>query len=161
MLLNLYFFFLLLLILNIPFYHVLIYSNCTNKISSCSKVIPPIRFLPHFWITFEQLNCQLTFQGTHHFRHRHFRWYRYNKMNMINLNIHLVYLTSFPFTQLPYIIFYKGFDFTYQYTKTILWNPNNMIITFIDYMRKFFIFTHATNIGIANRTLPPSKTVDF
>jgi hypothetical protein len=36
-----------------------------------------------------------------------------------------------------------------------------VIITLIYNMRKLFILTHITNIGKAERTLPPSKTVGF
>jgi hypothetical protein len=82
-------------------------------------------------------------------------------MNMINLNTHLLYLTSLPFTKHPDIFLNQLFDLSIQNPKPIFRNPYNMIITLIYNMRQSLVLTHVTNIGIAFKTLPPSKTVGF
>jgi hypothetical protein len=77
------------------------------------------------------------------------------------LYTHFLNLALFPFTQHSNIRFQKQLDLSRHFPKSIFWNPNNVVITFIDNMRQFLVLTHVTNIGIANRTLPPSKTLGF
>jgi len=36
-----------------------------------------------------------------------------------------------------------------------------MVVTLVNNMRQFLVLTHVTNIGIADRTLPPPKEVGF
>jgi len=161
MLLFLYNLLLLLLILHVSLYHIFVYTNCAYKISPCPEMIAPIRLLFHLRIAFKQLDCKLPFQYSHQVRNRYLWRYGNNNMDMVYLNAHLMYLTILPFTQHFNIFLKQCFNFSSQNTKSIFRNPYNVIITFIDNMRKLFIFAHSTNIGKAIRTLPPSKTVGF
>jgi hypothetical protein len=77
------------------------------------------------------------------------------------LYTHFLNLTFFPFTQQLYILFYQLLDFSCQDSKPVFGYPNNMILTLVDNMRQFFVLTHVTTIGIADRTLPPPKEVGF
>ena len=150
-------FLLFLLMLYVSLYYLFIYSNCADKIATRPEMIAPVRFLLHLWVAFEQLYCQLTFQCPHHLRNRHLRRNRHNNMNVVTLDTHFLNLTFFPFAQHPDILFYQLLNFSRQDPKPIFGHPNNMIITLIYNMRQFLILAHATNIGIANRTLPPPK----
>jgi len=151
----------ILLILHVLPYHIFVYSNCAYKISSRPEMITPIRLLFHLWIAFEQLDSKLPFQYSHQVGNTYLWRYGNNNMDMVYLNAHLLYLTILPFTKHFNIFFKQCFNFSSQNTKSIFWNPYNVIITFIDNMRKLSIFAHSTNIGKAIRTLPPSKTVGF
>jgi hypothetical protein len=161
MLLCLYLFLFLLLMLNVSFDYVFIYSYCANKIASSPEIIAPIRLLFHLRVALEQFYRQLTFQYPHHLRNRYLWRNRYDKMNVIILDTHFLNFTSFPFTQQLYIFLYKFLDFSIQDPKPIFWNPNNMVVTLVNNMRQFLVLTHVSNIGIADRTLPPPKEVGF
>ena len=149
-----------LLMLDVSLYYVFIYSNRADEITTSPK-IAPIRLLLHLGITLEQLDRQLTFQYPHQFGYGYPRWNRQYKVNVINLNTHFMNLTFLPRAQKPYIFFNHGFHLASQYLKSVFRHPYNVIITLIYNMRKLFILTHITNIGKAERTLPPSKTVGF
>ncbi len=154
----------LLLMLDISFDNVFIYSNSANsanKISSRPEMIAPVRLLFHLRVALEQLYCQLTFQYSHHLRNRYLWRNRYDKMNVVILDTHFLNFTFFPFTQHPYIFLYQLLDFPIQNSKPIFWHPNNMVVTLVNNMRQFLVLTHATIIGIADRTLPPPKEVGF
>jgi hypothetical protein len=153
--------FLFFLVLHVPFYYVFVDSNRADKIASGPKMIPQVRFLLHLWVALKQFYSQLTFQNTHHLGNRYLRWNRQDKMNVVLLNAHFLNLTFFPFTQRLYIFFQKSFDFSFQDSKPVFWHPNNMVLTLVNDMRQFLVLTHVTNIGIADRTLPPPKEVDF
>ena len=161
MVLFFYLSFFFLLMLYISLYDIFIYSHRANKISTRPEMITPVRLLFHLRVTFKQLDCQFAFQYSHHLRNRYLGWNRQHKMNVVILNTHFENLTFLPFTQLSYILFYQHLDLSSQYPKPIFGHPNNMIITLIYNMRQFLVLTHVTNIGIATRTLPPSKTVGF
>ena len=132
MLLFFYSFLFFLLMLYVSLYYLFIYSNCADKIASRPEIIAPVRLFFHLWVAFEQLYCQLTFQGPHHLINRHLRRNRHDNMNVVCLDTHLLNLTFFPFTQHPDIFFYQLLDFSSQDPKPIFRNPNNMIFTFID-----------------------------
>ena len=151
----------LLLILHISLYHFFVYNNCAYIIPLCPEMISPIRLLFHFRVAFEHLDSKLPFQYAHQIRNRYLRRNGYNNMDVVYLYAHLLYLTVLPFTQHFNIFLNQYFYLSSQYTKSIFRNPYNVIITFIDNMRKLSIFAHSTNIGKAIRTLPPSKTVGF
>lgn len=154
-------FFFFLLILDVSLYYVFINSNCADKVSARPEMITPIRLLFHLGVTLEQLYCKFPFQYPHQFRYG-YPWRNRNyQMNVINLNAQLLNLTFLPFTQHLYVFLHKRFNLSCQYPKSILGNPNNVVITFIYNMRKLLILTHITNIGKPMRTLPPSKTVGF
>ena len=161
MLLLLYLFLFLLLMLDISFNYVFIYSCRANKIASRPEMIAPVRLLFHLRVAIEQLYRKLTFQYTHHLRNRYFWRNRHNKMNVVILDTHLLNLTFLPFTQHLYIFLYQLLDFSIQDPKSVFWYPNNMVVTLVNYMRQFLVLTHVTNIGIADRTLPPPKEVGF
>jgi len=161
MLLFLYLFLLLLLISYISLYRCFIYAYRTNKITTRPEMIPPVRLLFQLRITPKQLDSQLALQNTHQSRNRYLRGYRQNNMYMIKLYAQLLNIAPFPLAQHTNIFLNKFLDLTSQYSESILRNPDNVIITLIYNMRQFPVFAHVTNIGIADRTLPPSKTVDF
>ena len=161
MLLFFYTFFFFLLVLHVPLYYIFVDANRADKIASSPEMISPVWLFFHLWVAFEQLYRQLAFQYPHHLRNRHLRWNRHNKMNVVILDTHFLNLTFFPFTQHPNIFFYLLLDFSCQDSKPIFGNPNNMILTLVDNMREFLVLTHVTNIGIADRTLPPPKEVGF
>jgi len=157
MLLFLYLFLFLLLMLDISFDYVFIYSYGANKISSRPKMIAPVWLLFQLGICFKQLYGQFAFQYSHHLRNRYFRWNRHHKMDVVDLHTHFLNLTLFPFTQHSKIRLQKQLDLSRQYPKSIFGDPYNVVITFIDNMRQLLVLTHVTNIGIASRTLPPSR----
>ena len=150
-----------LLILYVSLYHLFVNSNGVDKIASRPEMIAPVWLLLQLWVALEQLYGQLAFQYPHHLRNRHLRWNRQYKMNVVTLNTHFLKLTFFPFTQHPDIFFYQLLDLSCQDSEPIFWNPNNVIFTLINNMRQFLVLTHATNIGIADRTLPRPKDVGF
>jgi hypothetical protein len=161
MLLFIYTFFFFLLVLHVPLYYIFVDANRADKIASSPEMISPVWLFFHLWVAFEQLYGQFTFQYPHHLRNRHLRRNRHDNMNVINLDTHFLNLTFFPFTQQPYILFYQLLDFSCQDSKPVFGYPNNMILTLVNNMRQFFVLTHAANIGIADRTLPPPKEVGF
>jgi len=161
MLLLLYTLFLFFLVLHVPFNYIFVDANGGDKIASRPEMIAPVRLLFHLRVALEQLYRQLTFQYPHHLRNRYLWRNRHDKMNMVILDTHFLNFTFFPFTQRPYIFFYQLLDFSSQDSKPIFWYPNNMVITLVNDMRQFLVLTHITNIGIANRTLPPPKEVGF
>ena len=161
MLLFLYLFLLFFLIFHISLYRFFIYANCANKITSDPKMIAPIWLLFHLRIAPKQLDGQLPLQYPHQFRYRYFWGYRNHHMYMVMLNAQLLNITPLPFAKHANIFLNKILDLTSQYPESILRYPDNVIITLIDNMRQFPVFAHVTNIGIAERTLPPSKTVGF
>lgn len=144
--------FLFFLILHVSLDYLFVNSNRGNKVATCPKVIAPIRLLLHLWVTFEQFDRKLSFQGSHQLRDAYFRGHRNQNMDMILLNTYLLNIAMLPFTKHAYIFFKRGFDLSFQKSKPILGYPNNLIITFIDNMRQLPVFTHSTNIGVANRT---------
>ena len=154
-------FFLILLILHVSLDYLFVNSNRGDLVASCPKVIAPIGLMLHLRVTLEQFDRKLTFQCAHQFRDTYFRGNRNHKMNMILFNAHLLNIASLPFTQHAYIFFQQGIDLAFQDPKPILGYPDNVIITFIYDMRQLPVFNHSTNIGIAVRKLPPSKTVVF
>jgi len=151
----------LLLMLDISFDNVFVDSNSADKITSRPEMIAPVWLFFHLWVALEQLYRQLTFQYPHHLRDRHLWRNRHDKMNMVILDTHFLNFTFFPFTKHPYIFLYQLLDFSMQDPKSVFWHPNNMVVTLVNYMRQFLVLTHVTNIGIANRTLPPPKEVGF
>ena len=161
MLLDLYLFLFLLLMLDISFDNVFVDSNSADKITSRPKMIAPVRFLFHLRVALEQLYRQLTFQYPHHLRNRYLWRNRYDKMNVVILDTHFLNFTFLPFTKHPYIFLYKLLDFSIQDPKSVFGYPNNMVVTLVNNMRQFLVLTHVTNIGIADRTLPPPKEVGF
>ena len=161
MLLFFYSFLFFLLMLHVSFYYLFIYSNGADKIATRPEMIAPVWLFFHLGVALEQLYRQFAFQDSHHLRNRHLGRNRQYKMNVVNLNTHFLNLTFFPFTQQSYILFDQLLDFSCQDPKPIFRNPYNVIFTLIDNMRQFFVLTHATNIGIAEITLPPPKEVGF
>jgi len=150
-----------LLILYVSLYRLFVNSDGADKITTRPEMISPIWFFLHLGVAFEQLYGQLTFQYSHHLRNRYLWRNRQYNMNVVCLDTHLLNLTFFPFAQHPNIFFYELLDFPSQDPKPIFGNPNNMILTFVDNMREFLVLTHVTNIGTADRTLPPPKEVGF
>jgi hypothetical protein len=161
MLLLFYTLLLFFLVLHIPLYYFFVDSNRTDKIASSPETIPPVRFWLQLRIALEQLYDQLAFQYPHQFRNRYLRLNRQNKMNVITLYAHFMNLTSLPFAQHLYIFFDQFLDFPGQDPKSVFRNPNKMVFTLIDNMRQFLVLSHVTNIGIAQRTLPPPREVGF
>jgi len=161
MLLFFHTFLLFFLVLHVSLYYVFVDTNRTYKISTCPEMIPPVWFFLHLGVAFKKLDRQLAFQYAHHLRNRNLRWNRQDKMNVVILYAHLLNLTFFPFAKHLYIFFYQLFDFSRQYPKPVLRHPNNVIVTLVNNMRQFLVLTHATNIGIAVKTLPPPKEVGF
>ena len=161
MLLLFYSLFLFFLVLHVPLYYFFVDSNGADKIASRPKMISPVRFLLHLWLAFEQFYRKFTFHYPHHIRNRNLRWNRYNKMNVVILYTHFLNFTFFPFTQHLYIFFYQLFDFSFQDSKPVFRHPYNVILALVNDMRQFLVLTHVTNIGIADRTLPPPKEVGF
>ena len=161
MLLIFYTLFLLFLVLHVSLYYVFVDSNRTDKVSTSPEMISPVRLLFHLWVALEKLYRQLALQYPHQLRNRNLRWNRQDKMNVVLLYAHFFNLTFLPFTQQLYIFFQKSLDFSLKDPKSIFWHPYNMVLTLVNNMRQFFILSHVTNIGIANRTLPPPKEVGF
>ena len=161
MLLFFYTFLFFFLVLHVSLYYVFVDSNSADKIASRPEMIAPVWLLFHLRVALEQLYRQLTFQYPHHLRNRHLWRNRHNKMNVVMLDTHFLNLTFFPFTQHLYIFLNKLLDFSSQDPKSIFWYPNNVVLTLVNNMRQFLVLTHVTNIGIANRTLPPPKEVGF
>ncbi len=149
------------LVLHVSLYYVFVDSNRADKIASRPEMIAPIRLLFHLRVALEKLYRQLTFQYPHQLRNRHLWRNRHDKMNVVILDAHFLNLTFFPFTQHLYIFLYQLLDFSSQDPKPIFWYPNNMVVTLVNNMRQFLVLTHVTNIGIADRTLPPPKEVGF
>jgi len=149
------------LVLSVALYHVLVYSNRADKIATGPKVIPPVQFLLHLWVAFKQFYGQFAFQNSHHLRYRQLWWNRQDKMNVVNLYTHFLNFTFLPFKKQLYIFFYQLFDFPSQDSKTLFWNLDNLIFRLIGNIREFYVLAHSTNIGIADRTLPPPKEVGF
>ena len=136
-------------------------ANRADKIASNPEMISPVWLFFHLWAAFEEPYGQFTFQYPNHLRNRHLRRNRHDNMNVINLNTHFLNLTFFPFTQHLYILFYQLFDFLCQDPKPVFGYPNKMILILLNNMRQLLVLTHATNIGMADRTLPPPKEVGF
>jgi hypothetical protein len=161
MLLCFYLFLFLFLMLYVSFYDLFVDSNRADKIATSPKMITPVWLLLHFRVALEQLYCKLALQDTHHLRNRNLGRYRQYKMDVVILNTHLFKLTMFPVTQHPDVRFYQLLDLPSQNPKSIFGNPYNVIITLINNMRQLLVLAHVTKIGIAVKTLPPSKTVGF
>ena len=161
MLLLFYTLFLFFLVLHVPFYYIFVDSNGADKIASRPEMISPVWFLLHLRVALEQFYRKFAFQYSHHLRDRNLWWNRHNKVNVVILYTHLLNLAPFPLTQHLYIFFYQLLDFASQDSKPVFWYPNNMVLTLVNNMREFLVLTHVTNIGIADRTLPPPKEVGF
>ena len=126
--------FLLLLVLDVLFYHLLIKTDRANKITARPKVVAPIRFLLELRIALEKFYRQLSFQSSHQLRYRNFGRYRNQKMYMVFLNVQLLHKAPFPFAQHTQVMLHQFFYRALEYAKTIFRNPNYMIVTFIDNM---------------------------
>jgi hypothetical protein len=149
------------LALHVPFYHFFINSNCADKISRSREVISPLGFLLYLRVALEQFYSKFAFQYPHHLRDRNLRRNRHDKVNVVILYTYFLNLAPFPLTQYFYIFFYQLLDFSSQDPKRIFRYPDNVVLTFINNMREFFVITHVINIVMAYRTLPPPKEVGF
>ncbi len=82
-------------------------------------------------------------------------------MDMVFLNIEFLDLTIFPFAKHFDVMLNQFLYGSFQYAMPVLGNPDDVVLTFVNHMAQFLIFAHHAKIGIAIRTLPPAKQVDF
>ena len=115
-------------------------------------MVPPVGLLFQFRVALEKLDRDLAFQGTHQLGNGKFRWYRNQQIYVVVPNVELTDHTFLPFAPYPYVVIDQFLYGALQYAEPVLWNPNNMVITLVNDMAKFPIFTHDTKIGIAIRT---------
>lgn len=149
MLIILDFFLLFLLVLDVLLYHILVKPDRTDEIAACPEMVPPIGLLPHFGAALEKLDRNLPFQCPHQIRHRDFRWHRNEQMHMVGLKVHIFENSALPFEQRPYVTLDQFLYRSRQNTEPVFRDPHNVIITLVNNMAEFPIFTRTTKIGIA------------
>ena len=102
------------------------FSKRLSKVSICPKTISPQKFF-QFWKFFSDNFATTSFEKLHSSTHANIRSKLNQYVNMIRLNIQLLYFPSVDLRTLMKKLFQSIFYFSNQKSFSIFGNPNDMI----------------------------------
>ena len=126
-------------------YGVLIKADRADEIAAGPEMVSPIGLLSQFRVALEKLYRNLTFQGSHQLGDGNLGRKRNKQMDVIILDVQLLNATFLPLAQRPDIMLDQFLYGSLQYSEPILWNPDNVIIAFINDMAQSYTYSFHKN----------------